>query len=101
EEALAAAGCDPDTPEPATGTSATGITVHPLLPRLLGLSAVPVWQRGDLDGARRRALGGLTPPGGAGEPAAGRDGWEVLSNVAMFAGDLDGALACGDRAIAL
>ena len=27
-------------------------------------------------------------PSGLGEPAAGRDGWEVLSNVAMFAGDL-------------
>jgi predicted ATPase/DNA-binding SARP family transcriptional activator len=101
EEALAAAGCDPDAPEPATGTSATGITVHPLLPRLLGLSAVPVWQRGDLDGARRRARGALTLAERAGEPAAGRDGWEVLSNVAVFAGNLDGALACGDRAIAL
>jgi predicted ATPase/DNA-binding SARP family transcriptional activator len=101
EEALIAAGCDPDAPEPATGAAAGGITVHPLLPRLLGLSAVPLWQRGDLDGARRRALGALALAERAGEPAAGRDGWEVLSNVAMFAGDLDGALAHGDRAIAL
>ena len=96
EEALAAAGWDPTARE-----LATGITVHPLLPRLLGLSAVPLWQRGDLDEAARRARAALALAERIGRPAAGRDGWEVLTNVAMFAGDLDGALAHGERAIAL
>ena len=96
DEALAAAGCDPDRRE-----LADGVTVHPLLPRVLGLSAVPVWLRGDLDGAARRARWALVLAGRAGDPAAGRDAHEVLSNVAMFGGDLDAALAHADQAVAL
>jgi predicted ATPase/DNA-binding SARP family transcriptional activator len=96
DEALAAVGCDPDTRELAGGPAA-----HPLLPRLLGLSAMPVWQRGDLDGAARRARWALTLAGRVGDPAAGRDAHEVLANVAMFGGDLDTALAHTDQAVAL
>ena len=95
EEALAAAGYDPATA--ATG----GPVTHPLLPRLLGLSAVPGWQRGDIAGARRRATEALRLAERIGDPTAGRDAHEVLSNVAMFGGELGAALVHGERAAAL
>ena len=101
EEALAAAGCDPDAGA-GTGTSPPG---SPCTRCCRGCSGCPRSRCGSAatsTAPRRRARGALALAERVGEPAAGRDGWEVLSNVAMFGGDLDGALALrrpGHRAV--
>jgi tetratricopeptide (TPR) repeat protein len=77
------------------------MALHPLLPRLLALSAVPLWQRGDIERARRRARRAVALADRSGDPAAARDGFEVLSNLAMFGGDLAAAMRYGDRSAAL
>ena len=51
--------------------------------------------RGSGPGARSRW------PTRVGEPAAARDGYEVLSNVALFRGELAGALEFGRRSAEL
>ncbi len=96
DDALVAAGCSPDGRDPEPG-----IALHPLLPRLLGLSAVPLWQRGNVDAAEGRARRALRLADRVGDPSAGRDALEVLSNVAMFRGQLDTALELGTRAARL
>ena len=123
DEALTAAGCDPDGGDPhggdpdggdpdggdpaggdhvsGGGAAAGGMALHPLLPRLLALSAVPLWQRGDIERARRRARRAVALADRSADPTAARDGFEVLSNLAMFGGDLAAAMRYGDRSAAL
>ncbi len=96
DAALAVAGCAPDGPAPVAGA-----TAHPLLARLLGLSAVPFWQRGELDRAAVRARAALELAARLDDPAAARDAHEVLGNVVMFGGDLATALVHGEHAVAL
>lgn len=76
-------------------------SAHPLVPRVLALTAVPRWQRGDLDGARQRCTRALDLAGRIGDPRLGRDAHEVLSNVAMFDGDLPAAAVHAERSVEL
>ena len=96
DTALRAAGCEPD----GDGRD-EHVALHPLLPRLLGLSAVPRWQRGDLDGARRRCHRAMALVERIGDPSLARDACEVLANVEMFGGDLVAAAEHGRRAVEL
>jgi predicted ATPase/DNA-binding SARP family transcriptional activator len=68
--------------------AATDGAVHPLRARLLGLAAQAAWQRGDLAGGEEQARRAIAVADAAGEPTAGRDGHESLSNVLSFRGDL-------------
>ena len=97
DDALVAAGCEPGGE--ADGDAA--IALHPLLPRLLGLSAAPLWQRGDLDAAERRCRRALTLAARLGDPLSGRDAAWVLSNVCCFRGSTTAALDWGERAAGL
>jgi predicted ATPase/DNA-binding SARP family transcriptional activator len=107
DEALTAAGCDPE----AAPGAPVGV-VHPLAPLLLGATVAAAWQRGDLDGAERRGLRAMADAEAIGDPLAGRQALEGLANVAMFRGDLARArslcaqaaassAAAGDRALQL
>jgi predicted ATPase/DNA-binding SARP family transcriptional activator len=78
-------GDDPDGDDPAADER---VALHPLLPRLLGLSAAPRWQRGDVDGAERRCRRALGLAARLGDPLLAREAHEVLANTAMFRGDL-------------
>ncbi|MFD1534402.1 BTAD domain-containing putative transcriptional regulator [Pseudonocardia aurantiaca] len=100
DSALLAAGCDPDA-DPADPAVDERAALHPMLPRLLGLSAAPRWQRGDVDGAERRCRRAIALAERLGDPPAARDAFEVLCNVVMFRGDLSGAGEYGRRAVEL
>jgi tetratricopeptide (TPR) repeat protein len=75
--------------------------LHPLLPRLLGMSAAPRWQRGDVEGAERRCRRALALAERVGDPLLAREALEALSNTAQFLGDLTRAAECGRRAAEL
>ncbi|MCX6466595.1 MAG: BTAD domain-containing putative transcriptional regulator, partial [Pseudonocardiales bacterium] len=95
DDALRAAGCDPDAP------AGTGEPAHPLVPRVLALGAMPHWQRGDMATVRRRCGRALALADRLGDPALGRDAHEVLCNVEQVGGDLPAADAHGRRSLAL
>ena len=96
DEALVAAGCDPQA-APGAPLGA----VHPLAPLLLGATVAAAWQRGDLDGAERRGLRAVALADAIGNPPAGRLALEGLANVAMFRGDLPRARRlCAEAAAA-
>jgi predicted ATPase/DNA-binding SARP family transcriptional activator len=101
DEALLAVGCDPAGGGRDGGADDTGTAAHPLVPRLLGLTATPAWQRGDLDGAERRARRALALAERLGDPLAARDAVEALSNVDLFRGDLAAARAGATRVVEL
>jgi hypothetical protein len=85
DDALRAAGCDPD----ATGSAADKRTaLHPLLPRLLGQSAGSRWQHGDVDGAERRCRRAIALADHLGDPLLTREACEMIANTAQFSGDL-------------
>ncbi|QYN38637.1 hypothetical protein K1T35_16315 [Pseudonocardia sp. DSM 110487] len=88
DDALRTAGCDPDADDPAADEQ---VALHPLLPRLLGLSASPRWQRGDVEGAERRCLRALALAERLGDPLLAREAYEGLGNTAMFRGELEPA----------
>ncbi|WP_170309098.1 ATP-binding protein [Pseudonocardia hierapolitana] len=95
DEALRTAGCDPDSDDPDSDDPDSDdpaaderVALHPLLPRLLGLSAAPRWQRGDVEGAERRCRRALELAERLGDPLLAREAYEVLANTAMFRGDL-------------
>jgi tetratricopeptide (TPR) repeat protein len=98
DDALRAAGCDPDAAGPAADER---VALHPLLPRLLGLSANPCWQRGDVDGAERRCRRAIALADRLGDPLLARETYEVLANTAMFRGDLESAVEHCHRAAEL
>ena len=79
-----------DTIDATGGTGAAGVA-HPLRARLLGLLATTGWQQGELATAERHARLAIGVAEAAGDPAAGRDGFEAWSNVLSFRGDLVGA----------
>jgi predicted ATPase/DNA-binding SARP family transcriptional activator len=98
DDALRAAGCDPD----ATGSAADQRTaVHPLLPRLLGQSAGPRWQHGDVDGAERRSRRAIALADHLGDPLLAREACEMIANAAQFSGDLPRAAEFGLRSAEL
>jgi predicted ATPase/DNA-binding SARP family transcriptional activator len=112
DTALQAAGCVPDHGDPDHGDPDhgdpdrcrdpdRGVSLHPLLPRLLGLSAAPRWQRGDVAGAERRCRRALALVERIGDPLLARDALEVLSNVMMFRGDLTRAAEYAGRSAEL
>ncbi|WP_300013533.1 BTAD domain-containing putative transcriptional regulator [Pseudonocardia sp.] len=68
-----------------------GGSTHPLLPRVLALTGVPRWQRGDLDGARERGVAAIALAERIGDPLLAREAHEVLANVELFGGDLRAA----------
>ncbi|MHA6783392.1 BTAD domain-containing putative transcriptional regulator [Pseudonocardia saturnea] len=80
--------------------AAAGST-HPLVPRVLGISAMSRWQRGDLDGARERCARALRLAERLGDPRLGRDAHEVLANVATADGDLPAAAGHAERSAEL
>ena len=98
DDALRAAGCDPEAGDPAADEA---VALHPLLPRVLGLSAAPRWQRGDVDGAERRCRRALALAERLGDPLLTRETHEVLANTAMFRGDLGPAAEHCHRAAEL
>src|SRR5919107_21150 len=79
-----------DTIDATGGTGAAGVA-HPLRARLLGLLATTGWQQGELATAELHARLAIGVAEAAGDPAAGRDGFEAWSNVLSFRGDLVGA----------
>jgi predicted ATPase/DNA-binding SARP family transcriptional activator len=103
DAALRAAGCEPDQdPGFDADPDIDGrVALHPLLPRLLGVSAAPRWQRGDVEGAERRCRRAIALAERLGEPLLARDAFEVLANVVMFRGDLVRATDYGQRAAEL
>jgi predicted ATPase/DNA-binding SARP family transcriptional activator len=96
DDALRAAGCDPDGDGPDDRVS-----LHPLLPRLLGLSGAPRWQRGDVEGAERRCRRATALAERLGDPLLARDAFEVRANVMMFRGDLARATRYATRSAEL
>jgi ATP/maltotriose-dependent transcriptional regulator MalT len=72
-----------------------------LLPRLLGLSAAPRWQRGDVEDAERRCRRALALVERIGDPLLGREVYEVLANIMMFSGDLTRAAEYAGRSAEL
>jgi predicted ATPase/DNA-binding SARP family transcriptional activator len=101
DAALRAAGCEPDRDDPDDSRPDGGASLHPLLPRLLGLSAAPRWQRGDVEGAERRCRRALALVDRLGDPLLARDALEVLANILMFRGDLAHAVEYARRAAEL
>jgi predicted ATPase/DNA-binding SARP family transcriptional activator len=95
EDALHAAGCDPDAADPAADER---VALHPLLPRLLGVAAAPCWQRGDIEGAERRSRRALALADRLGDQLLAREAFEALTNAAQFSGDLTRAAEFGRRA---
>jgi predicted ATPase/DNA-binding SARP family transcriptional activator len=71
---------------------------HPPLPRVLGMTAHSLWQRGDLDGAERRCETALEMARAQGKPESSRDALEALANVVVFRGELDSARELATRA---
>ena len=98
DDALRTAGCDPDADDPEADEQ---VALHPLLPRLLGLSAAPRWQRGDVEGAESRCRRAQALADRLGDPLLAREAFEALSNTAQFRGDLARAADCGRRAAEL
>lgn len=80
---------------------AAGDATHPLVPRVLALTAIPRWQQGDLDGARARCERALALARRLGDPLLGREAHEALANVVMFTGDLPVALRHAERCVEL
>jgi predicted ATPase/DNA-binding SARP family transcriptional activator len=101
DAALLAAGCEPDEDLADPVRQDERVALHPMLPRLLGLSAASRWQRGDVDGAERRCRRALALAERLDDPLAARDGFEVLANVMTFRGDLAAAREYGHRAAEL
>ncbi|MBW0091779.1 winged helix-turn-helix domain-containing protein [Pseudonocardia sp. KRD-184] len=72
-------------------------TAHPLVPRVLALTAMPLWQRGDLRGARERCVRALGIADRLGDALLGGEAHDGLANVALAEGDLVGAAVHAGR----
>jgi predicted ATPase/DNA-binding SARP family transcriptional activator len=78
-----------------------GASVHPLVPRLLGMSATVQWMHGNLDLSAQQAHRALALAARCNDPASACDAYEALANVASFRGELDTAVEHAELSHAL